>query len=446
MKILGTAFLCFFSFMFAEDNASKQVPKEEELKSKEWQDYFGTPVSTGPFPGVRSDYQGTNLMINLSSVNKGLEILKQQQQFLQNLEQTGNEFWSIPRLFLSGLLEVDTFYKQLASGAPESNIELSSSTFAGVVMLSRWLTAYMEIKFDTGVSEDAGIGRVANSRILGGLNFICLGDLEYYPYILTVGQAFAPFGQFTSFYPIQNPLTKTLFRTLARDAILTFYNDTILFNVFAFKGPAHTGSGDTVNNGGVDLTLNYKGNNVSFSFGGSLIRDVNSSTGVLAATFEQSTLNNLYTGRLEQYVPGIDARLNLGIGNITFLAEYCQDLRSYSPKDYTFNGKPAKVKAFDVEVGYDFKFFDYPATAAIGYTASYEALLFDVPKNRINASLSFNPIEDNILAIEFNSDKLYPKGTRYGGFFTNDQELYLVNENNLGKRDYSIAIDYQIFF
>lgn len=434
--------LCTIS-IFADEGSSSE---KKQYSFKEWKDYFGTPVSTGPFPGVRSDYKGTNLMINLSDVNKGLELLIEQQAFLQNLEQAGLEFLSIPRLFLSGLLETDAFYKQLNDGRPQSTIELKSAKLAGVAMLSRWLTGYFQFELDNSENIAFGPNRVGNSRIIGTLNFICIGDLEYQPYFLTLGQTFVPFGQYTSFYPIQDPLTKTLFRTLARDATLSFYNETVLFSVFAFRGTAQTSPNEVINNCGLDIGLNFIGTNNSLSVGASLIRDINGSGGIIASTSSQSNGNDIFLSGLDHYVPGLDVRINLNLGKFTLIGEYCQALKEYAPQDYTFNGSPANLKAFDAEIGYHFSFFDYPAVVAVGYTETYEALLFNVPKSRVNASLSFNPIKDNIVAIEFNSDLTYPPGSVYGGVFTNDNGLYYVDSHNLGKRDYSIAIDYEIFF
>ena len=54
-----------------------QAPTEEKELTLQQQvvDYFGTFVTSSPYPGVRATFEGNELMSSLSNVNKDLQIL-----------------------------------------------------------------------------------------------------------------------------------------------------------------------------------------------------------------------------------------------------------------------------------------------------------------------------------------------------------------------------------
>lgn len=424
-----------------------EAPSEEKRMTLQQQiaNYFGTFVTSSPYPGVRATFEGTELMANLSNVNKDLKILIELAESTKHIQETGIPFPINPRIFMSGEIEFTGFIQKDAKGRSQSNLDITDSEIDFLIVVAPWLYGFIGVEYDNSVGPGLGSSRIANSRFHAESLFITFGDFSKESWYGTIGQTYIPYGQYTTYAAVHNPLTRILFRTIARDVALGFFNERIQFSAFVFKGASHAGSGKNINNYGVNLGFHFNIQKLDCKLAVGAVRNIADSTGMQRAFGNPSN-----TEKLHHVVPGLNANGNFSIGDWTLLLEYNQALRPFNSTDAAFstNGisfKGARPVAFDTELAYAFKIVAVPSSVALGYSKSYEALGFNVPKKRITLTWATHIFRGNLLSIELNSDKLYDKNNYATGNIVTGLP-YFINPKNLGHRDYSLSIDYLLYF
>ncbi|WP_316357994.1 LbtU family siderophore porin [Candidatus Neptunichlamydia sp. REUL1] len=453
----------YIQFQEAEQESQKQDPIEDsyqnlllkriEAPSEEKEmtlqqriaNYFGTFVTSSPYPGVRATFEGTELMASLSNVNKDLQILLELAESTKYMQEKGIPFPINPRIFLSGEIEFTGFVQKDARGRAQSDLDITDAEVDFLIVVAPWLYGFIGLEYDNSVDSALSSSRIASSRFHADSLFITFGDFSKESWYGTLGQTYVPYGQYTTYAAVHNPLTRVLFRTLARDITLGFFNDTVQFAAFVFKGDSHADSGNNINNYGVNLGFHFNVKKLDCKLAVGAVRNIADSTGMQEAFGDPSN-----TEKLRHIVPGLNANGNFSIGDWTLLCEYNQTLRPFNPNDAAFstNGtsfKGAKPIAFDTELAYAFKIAAMPSSLALGYSRSYEALAFNVPKERITLTWATYVFRGNLLSVELNSDKLYDKKNRAAGNVVTGLP-YFINPRNLGHRDYTLSIDYLLYF
>lgn len=424
-----------------------EAPSEEKEMTLQQRiaNYFGTFVTSSPYPGVRATFEGTELMASLSNVNKDLQILLELAESTKYMQEKGIPFPINPRIFLSGEIEFTGFMQKDARGRAQSDLDITDAEVDFLIVVAPWLYGFIGVEYDDSVDPASNSSRIANSRFHADSLFITFGDFSKESWYGTIGQTYIPYGQYTTYAAVHNPLTRVLFRTLARDVALGFFNDTIQFAAFVFKGDSHADSGNNINNYGVNLGFHFNIKKLECKLAVGAVRNVADSTGMQGAFGTPSN-----TEKLRHVVPGLNANGNFSIENWTLLCEYNQALRPFNSNDAAFsiNGasfKGARPIAFDTELAYAFKIAAMPSSVALGYSRSYEALGFNVPKERITLTWATYIFRGNLLSVELNSDKLYDKNNRAAGNVVTGLP-YFINPRNLGHRDYTLSIDYLLYF
>lgn len=427
------------------DELKAPTSKQELSLQQQIVDYFGTFVTSSPFPGVRATFEGTELMASLSNVNKDLELLRELQESKLYLNKKNLPYPENPRIFLSGQIEMTGMAQKNATGHPISDIDLTDTHLDFLIVVAPWIYGYVGLEYDNSLDPSFNEDRIQNSRIHGESIFITIGDFTYCPWYLTLGQTYIPFGQYTTYDAIHNPLTKVLFRTLTRTVELGFFNETLQFAAYVFKGATHADSGNNINNYGMNLGYHFKVKKLDAKIAMGLIRNVADALGM------QAVFGNIFNReKLHHIVPGINANGNFTLGNWNLLLAYNQTLRPFSMRDMTYstNGTTffgPRPKAFDVELAYAFNILKHASSLALSYTRSYQALAFNVPKERTTLTWATYVYRGCLLSLELNSDKLYDASNRVAGKIVRGNP-YFINPTNLGHRDYSFGIDFLIYF
>jgi hypothetical protein len=424
----------------------KAPTKEKELTLQEQVvNFFGTFVTSSPFPGVRATFEGTELMSQLSSVNKDLQILIELEKSNAYIAQKKLPYPKHPRIFLSGQVEVYAFGQKDATGHPRSDIDLVDAELDFLIVACPWLYGFISFEYDSGTDPTLSNSRVNNSRVHGDSIYVTFGDLMHSPWYATIGQVFIPFGQYSTYNAIHNPLTKALFRMKEREIALGFYNDTWQLAAYVFKGDSYTGSGNNINNYGINLGYHFQLGQLDAKIAAGAIRNIADSEGMQAA-FGDPTNTEL----LSHVVPGFNTNGNFSLGNWTFLYEYNQALKPFSTTDasftsYTGDRVGAMPKAVDVELAYAFSIKTHPSSLGLSYSRSWQALGFNVPEQRITLTWATYIFQGSLLSVEINQDRLYGKNTRAGGNVVPGNP-YFINSQNLGHKDYSFGIDFLLYF
>ena len=280
--------------------------------------------------------------------------------------------------------------------------------------------------------------------------FALLGDLSKFPLYGTLGQAYVPFGQYTSYYSVSSALTKILFRTLAPEAALGFYYKGILTSLFAYKGASHADHHKNINNYGFNFGFEFDYKILEGKLAVSMQRNVADSLGMQVAFGDIRS-----SEKLAHVVPGFDVNAFFTIAkSYNIIVEYIRSLKAFDPFDMAFssNGtffEGAQPSALNVEGAYSFDIYKHPSKLAVGYTSSWQALGFNVPKYRVNAVFGTYIFPQTLLSLEYTFDKLYSASNRAGGKFIRDASgnpAYFVNPVNLGSQQHTFSIDFIYVF
>ncbi|MDN3509540.1 MAG: LbtU family siderophore porin [Candidatus Neptunochlamydia sp.] len=424
-----------------------QAPIEEKKPTLQQQvvDYFGTFVTSSPYPGVRANCEANELISSLPNINKDLQILLALKEATDFLKKSDIPYPENLRIFMSGKIEFTGMIQRDATAHCRSDLDLTGTELDFLTVIAPWLYGFISIEYENSVSPAISNSRFANSRIKGESIFITFGDFTCSPWYATIGQTYLPYGQYSTYDAIHDPLTTILFRTTGRDVALGFFNDFLQTALFVFKGDSHAGSGNNMNNYGLNLEIHYAYKDFDGKIGGGLIRNIADSNG-MQAVFGDSANNE----KLRHVVPGINAHFNFTWKSWNLIGEYNQGLRSFDVRDAAFssNGttfKGARPRAMDVELAYSFNTLNRPSSLALSYSRSWESLGFNIPKERITLTWTCYIFRGNLLSLELNSDKLYDKKNRAAGNIV-PKNPYFINPKNLGHRDYSFGIDYLFYF
>ena len=368
---------------------------------------IGTPIYSSPYIGIHSSYDGSDLIVNQSSVNFDVRLLHQQQALFHQLISMGYPVPQHPVLELSGKVETQAVTGNKLPGTSDSSIDLSDAELDTFAEINPFVSGFLAFEYDNSASSPI---RVANSRVFVRQAFINIGNFDYSPVFGTLGQFFLPFGQYST-YMLSAPLPEFIGRVRQRAIAIGYHPEQGFYGIgYVFQGDANASSRT---NGGINV--GYKGShgklNTNFTLG--LISDLADAGGL------QSTIapgNFPFTGfgvsrraeRLRHSVPGFDAHASLGYDRFTLLAEYVTATRAFNVFDLSFNGVGAKPSALNLEGNYSFRFYDKPANFGIAYQITRDALGLLLPRDRYLAVFNISIWRDTIASLEFRHDVNYP--------------------------------------
>jgi len=410
--------------------------------------FFGTLVGSGPYPGVRSTYGGTELMAQLSQINQDLDLLIGHGR-TEKYYKEHNFAVKSPHILLSGKMEGTGFIAIDASGRPSSNIGLTGAEL-DILAAYKAITAFMVIQYENFPSPIIN-NRIANQNLFLDVAFVTLGDLNQFPMYTTIGQTFVPFGQYNSYNGFNNPLTEILFRVLANDGTVGFYTDHFLGQFFFFKGSSHADSGNNINNFGFNLGTHFKTEHTKTLWQVSFIRNVADSLGMQLAF-----ANSRNTNTLNHVVPGINTNISFAVGDHWhFVGEYNGSLRSFSVADmgYSTNGgrtfAGARPQAFDIEASYQFQIGERPSGLSLGWSQTFEAVGFNLPRWRLDLTWATYIFKNTLLSLEYMHNKLYGKNDIATGqlaFGRGGSIPYYRNPINKGNSDNTLTLDLSFYW
>lgn len=453
-QLLLVILIALYGLSFSENLDHGENPEsQEELDRDQLLDkirkYFGTLVTSSPYPGVRATYEGTELMSQLSSVNQDLELLLQQQTINLFMEKEHIKSCRFPRLYISGAVEATGAIQKNAQGNINSDFELTDVELDFFSTLNSFTNAFLSINYDRALKNISN-NRVKDSRLQIASAFALIGNFNQNPLYGTFGQAYIPFGQYTTYYSVSDPLTKTLFRTLAPEITLGYYHKGLITSLFAYKGSSYTGSGKNINNYGFNFGCEFEYKKLTGKLAVSMQRNVADSLGMQEAFGSSKSSEKLY-----HVVPGFDINAFFTFAeSFNVIFEYVRSLTAFNPYDMAFsdNGtyfKGAQPSALNIEGAYIFSLGKRPSKFAIGYSSNREALGFNVPKWRFNTVFGLYIFSQTLLSLEYTYDKLYDASNRAGGKYVKDSNgnpAYFLNPANLGHQQHSFTVDLYVYF
>ncbi|STX27619.1 coiled-coil protein [Legionella beliardensis] len=390
----------------------------------------GTPVVTSPYLGDRPAFDGSDYIVNISSINRDIRLMQQRRRLFRAYEGIGYPAPNVPILAISGKTEPVAVFNRPQMGNSQGDFNLGSSELDVAAILNRDVEAFISIAYDE--SPPLVGPRVSNSVFNLNLGFVNIGDLDKSPFYLTAGQLFAPYGRFASSM-ISAPLTMTLARIKTRPVILGYksQNDPGPYAaVYGFVTDTTLGH-DGV--GGVNLGYVFGSGDIIGDIGGGLVGSLADSQGMQNNGSPPLTTFGGFgspTNGTEQVrkIPGINLHGNVSFDRYSLTAEWVGASRAFRAQDLSFNGKGAKPQAIQLEGGMTFRAFDKPASLAAGYQWSNDALALNLPKHRVSGVFNISIWKDTVESLEYRHDIDYGANTYANGAAPPG----IINANTLG--------------
>lgn len=390
----------------------------------------GATVTTSPYLGLRSAFDASDLVVNISTMNEDLRLLQQREKIEQayhdaNLAPFASER---PLVELSGAVEAQGVYQDPYQGPATTDIDLTKGELDTLGYISPWVMGLISMRYDnsplpntTDGAQVVGAGqRVANSRMFLRRGFITIGDLERIPFYFTIGQMFAPFGEYTS-QMLTSPLTQSVGQVNDRIALLGFFEHGLYAEGYVFNAAPTTNEGvNRVDDGGVNVGYKHEGDRVSFEIGAGAIADISDaqgfqSTGAPLDTFQGFGYSSA-TEELSRRVPGANVHGELDLGKLSLVTEFVSATSSYAEENLSFNGKGAHPSAVHVEGDYSFTMFsNFPSVFTLAYGHSAQSLALNIPKDSYIAAITTSFWKDTIEELEYRHDQNYSSANYSSG-------------------------------
>lgn len=215
----------------------------------------GTPVVSSPYLGARPAFDGSDYIVNISSINRDIRLMQQRRRLYRAYQSIGYPVPSMPIISLSGKSEPVGVINNSYNGHTDADLTLGSSELNVAAAVNSNVEAYIALAYDESPPE---IGpRINNSSFNLNLGFVNIGNLDRSPIYFTAGQLYVPFGRYSSSM-ISSPLPLMLSRTKTRPFILGYKSqeDTGLFAAtYLYRSDTTLGKSGV---GGVNLGISLQ--------------------------------------------------------------------------------------------------------------------------------------------------------------------------------------------
>lgn len=363
----------------------------------------GTPVVTAPYLGDRPAFDGSDYIVNISSINRDLRLMEQRRRLYRAYRSIGYPKPNMPIIAISGKVEPVAMINKSYLGKSKSDLNLGSSELDVAAALNDKVEGFMSIAYD---DTPPPIGpRVSNSNFSLNMGFVNIGNLDKSPIYFTAGQMFVPFGRYSSSM-ISSSLPLRLTRTKSRPFILG-YKSQRGFGPYAaaygFKSDTGLGHGGI---GGANIGYTIRSGDLSGDIGAGYISSITDSTGMqdngsapftTFGGFSSPTNGN----ELIHKVGGINAHGNISFDRYSLTAEWVGASGSFRARDLSFNGRGARPQAAQLEAGITFMAFGKPASLAATYQWTKDSLALNLPKQQYGGVFNISIWKDTVESIEY---------------------------------------------
>jgi len=375
----------------------------------------GMPVVTAPYLGSYPAFDGSDYIVNISSINRDIRLMQQRRRLYTAYKHMGYPRPNLPMVAISGKAEPIGSWNQSRLGRFSGDWTLGSSELDVAAAVNDKVEAYLALAYDA--SPPSAGPRVANSSVDLNMGFVNVGDLDESPFYFTAGQLYVPFGRFSSAM-VTGPLTMRMARTKSRPFILGYksQHDTGPFAaVYAYKSDTTLGNTGV---GGLNLGYVFNTGTQAGEVGASIISSLDDVGGLQQTGSVPGTtfggFGSLTNGsEAVRKTPGVGVHGILGFDRYSLTAEWVSSVGRFHPEDLSFNGQGAQLQAIQLEGGATFMVFDKPSSVGIGYQWSKETLALNMPEQRVNAVFNISVWKDTVESLEYRHDINFAEGN-YG--------------------------------
>ena len=302
-----------------------------------------------------------------------------------------NEFVS-----LSGSIEGDFKTGEDFTGNHSSEFVLDTVELIMEARMTDWATGKIVIDYDgTSDSEDLFLDEA----------HITLGKTETFPFFLTGGKIYAPFGDFST-NMIQDPLTQALGEINPKGIIAGYEKNGVIANAFTYNGMREGGDpaeeeNDSINGFGASFAYSYEQDECGFNAGIGWVSNL-ADAGTITDYLEEKGIF-----AVADQAPGLSLNLGARYNAFALLTEYVTALDHFTLDELTYGVSEAEPSAWNSELAYTATIMDKETVFAVGYQKSWEASALELPEHRYLVAASIGLFEGTTLAFEYYYDKDY---------------------------------------
>jgi hypothetical protein len=367
----------------------------------------GTPVVASPYLGSRPAFDGSDYIVNISSINRDIRLMQQRRSLYRAYEKIGYPPPNSPIIALSGKAEPLGTIGRPYFGDVRGDWNLGSNELDAAAILNDKVEAYMGIAYDAAPPALGG-QRVSNSAFGLNMGFVNIGDLDESPFYLTAGQLFAPFGRYSSSM-VSAPLPMRLTRTKARPIILGYKSQTesgFFGALYGFRSDTTLGNSAV---GGVNLGYILDVYDATSEIGASFISSIDDAGGMQVTGSAPGTTFGGFASPTNgsenvHKVPGAGVHASISYDRYNLTTEWVTSLGRYHVDDLSFNGVGAQPQAAQIEGGITFMAFNRPSSVALGYQWSKDTLALNMPEHRISGVFNISIWKDTVESLEYRHD------------------------------------------
>ena len=306
---------------------------------------------------------------------------------------------------LSGSIEGDYKLGKDFSGDHSSEFVLDTVDLIFDIKVTDWATGTIVVEYDgTEGNEDLYIDEA----------HVTLGKTEGFPFFLTGGKIYAPFGNFAT-NMIQDPLTQTLGEINGAGVIVSVEKNGFTASLFSYNGMNEGGDpadadNDSINGFGASLAYSYEQEDRGFNAGIAWVNNIADSSTITdyLESNADGTKPEVYS--LNDQVPGLALNLGGKYKAFSLITEYVTALDSFAATEVAY-GAPdavgAEPSAWNSELAYTTSILDKETVFAVGFQKSWESVALELPEHRYIASAAVVIFDGTTLTFEYYHDEDY---------------------------------------
>ncbi|KTD38504.1 coiled-coil protein [Legionella nautarum] len=369
----------------------------------------GTPVVSSPYLGARPAFDGSDYIVNISSINRDIRLMEQRRRLYRAYESIGYPKPNMPIIAISGKAEPVAMINQPYVGRYAGDVNLGSSELDVAAALNDKVEAFISMAYD---ETPPPVGqRVSNSAFSLNMGFVNIGNLDRSPIYFTAGQMYVPFGRYSNSM-ISSTLPQRLARTKARPFILGYKSQQDwgpYAAIYGFKSDTNLGHSGI---GGVNLGYTIRANKLSGDIGAGYISSITDSTGMQDNGSQPFTTfggfaSDTNGSELIRKRDAVNVHGNISFDRYSLTAEWVGVSRRFRFGDLSYNWRGAKPQAAQLEGALTFMAFNKPSSFALGYQWTKDSLALHLPKHRFSGVFNISIWKDTIESLEYRHDVDY---------------------------------------
>lgn len=376
----------------------------------------GTPVISSPYLGSRPAFDGSDYIVNISSINRDIRLMQQRRSLERAYTKMGYPQPDRPILALSGAVVPYGSIGKMYFGDATADWNLGSDELDLAAVLNKNVEAYMAIVYNAAPPSRGG-PRVTNSALNLNMGFVNIGNLDKSPFYGTFGQLYVPFGRYSTAM-VSATLPMMLTRIKSRPFILGYKSQADSGTGFFAAIYGYRGDTSSANTGVGGANVGYISNvwQTTTEIGASFVSSIDDASGFQNTGAQAYTtfggFGSLTNGNESvSKVPAAGVHVSTSFDRYNVTAEWVTTTQVFSPTDLSFNGHGAQPSAFQLEGGMTFESFARPSSVAGSWQWSQQSLALNLPYQRAVFVYNISIWKDTVESLEYRHDWDYSRNS-----------------------------------